>query len=361
MNELESEGYLLDLSENIPIPMNFAIADVKEPSKRKRNFSKTVDLPDTINNRSFFSGAFGLNVTDNSINFDSTAKTPAILKKNGVAILPNGLIKLNHVTRTNGNLTFNIELFSETVDIFLLLSSINISELDWSAYDHTLTQANISASWVATTGSGYYYPLIERGVSRPTLTTWRTTDFIPYVYFREVLTKCLDYAGVSYSSTFIDSTRFKSYVFGYGGGELPVVSAGDLNLQKVDIDAGDYTYSSGSFTTDIGVPTGTTQNVNATFNNFLFVDDTNFTYTTTQDTLNQFDDAKIYPQQTGNFNLQFSIGIDWAYNVGAMTWLTSQTPTLQVLRNGAILREQTACCSILALLLLVHLQRKSQQ
>ena len=335
MNELESDGYLLDLSEDIPIPMNFAIADVKDPSKRKRNFSKTVDLPDTINNRSFFSGAFGLNVTDDSINFDATAKTNAVLKKNGVAILPNGLIKLNHVTRTNGDLSFNIELFSETVDIFLLLSNINISELDWSGYDHTLTQANIVSSWTATAGSGYYYPLIERGVTRPSLTTWRTTDFIPYVYFREVLTKCLDYAGVSYSSTFIDSTRFKSFVFGYGGGELPVVTAADLNLQKVDIGSGDYTYSQSAYPTNIGLPDGATQNVNATFANYIYFNDTNFTSVTTQDTLNQFDDAKIYPQQTGNFNLQFTIGIDWAYNVGAMTWLTSQTPVLQVLRNGA--------------------------
>lgn len=340
MNELISNGYELDLTENIPVPLNYAIADVKDPSKRQRNFSKEIELPDTIVNRSFFSGAFGLNVTDNTINFDATAKTEAILKKNGIPILPNGLIKLNSVTRTNGNLKYSITLFSETVDIFLLLSNIRINELDWSAYDHTLTQANITASWSTASGSGYRYPLIERGVQRPQLTTWRTIDMIPYAHHKEVIEKCLDYAGVTFTSDFLDTTRAKNILFGYGGGELPEVTAGDINLQKVDIDNGDFSDSQSQYPTTIFLPNVAGQSVNANFNSVTF-DANNFTYTETQDTLDQYEDAVLYPQQTGNFNLQFTIGIDWAYGVGAMTWQTSQNPTIEILRNGAVIASST--------------------
>jgi len=247
MNELISNEYELDLSENIAIPLNFAIGDFLEPSKRQRHFSKEIVLPDTSNNRAFFASSFSLHVTDASINFDSTQSINAKLLKNGVPILPNGIIRLKEVIRLDKDLTFKIQLFSETIDIFNFLSNIKVNELDWSSYDHTLTQANITSSWLTIVGSGYVYPLIERGATRPALTTWRTTDMIPYVFHNDVLTKVLDYAGISYSSTFLDSSRYKHVLFGYGGGDLPEVTTADANLQKVDIDNGDYNFSQSTF------------------------------------------------------------------------------------------------------------------
>ena len=158
MNELIAQGFTLDLADNIAVPINYAIADIKDPTKRKRNFSKTIILPDTSNNRKFFGGAFSLHVTENAINFDATKKVEAVLKKNNVPIMTDAVIKLNKVTRKDKDLEFDITLFSESVDYFLLLSNILVNELDWSAYDHALTKANIEASWSATAGTGYYYP-----------------------------------------------------------------------------------------------------------------------------------------------------------------------------------------------------------
>jgi hypothetical protein len=340
MTELISDDYILDLKENVAVPVNFAIADVKDPSKRKRNFSKEIELPDTINNRAFFSGVFSLNVTDDGINFDATAKTNAILKKNGVPILPDAVIRLNSVIRRDKDLVFKVTLFSESVDIFLLLSNIRVNELDWSAYDHTLSQANIVTSWTAGVGSGYYYPLIERGTDRPTTTTWRTTDLLPYVYLKEALEKTLEFAGVSYSSTFLSSTRFENVLFGYGGGDIPTISATDIAQREVEVNTGDYTHTETLIPVEVSLPTTTDIGLVGNFTPSFF-NSGNTTYTEVTDGLDQFDDAKIYVQRTGNYLLEVSGGIDWSYSIGSMTFLSAGCPFLEIRRNGVVIGQMT--------------------
>lgn len=54
------DGTELDLSERVPFPLNYSIADAKEPQKRKRNYSKEIVLPGTQKNLSFFSSTYQL-------------------------------------------------------------------------------------------------------------------------------------------------------------------------------------------------------------------------------------------------------------------------------------------------------------
>jgi hypothetical protein len=334
MNQLLSDGFNIDLSEDIAIPMNFAIANVRDPSKRQRNFSKTVQLPDTTNNRNFFSGAFSLHVTDDTINFDATAKIEAQLLKNGVPILTKGLIKLNNVTRNHNDLQFEITLFSETIDAFLLLSQINVNELDWSDYTHTLTQANVAASWSAAAGTGYYYPLIERGNGRVG-TIWRLIDMIPYVYMHEVLIKILKYAGITYSSNFIDSARFKNILFGYGGGEINAVNPLELANRKIDYRNGNLAFSESVLATGPGLMN---TEVSSTFTPVTI---TNAVFTNLAeffDEYGQYQDGKITVQKTGNYNLNLRFPLAWLYTIGNnMQFESARAPIFDVLRNGSII------------------------
>ena len=61
-SKLVVNGYELDLSDNIAVPLNLSITDIKEPEKRKRSFSKTLTLEGTSNNMAFFIGAYALDV-----------------------------------------------------------------------------------------------------------------------------------------------------------------------------------------------------------------------------------------------------------------------------------------------------------
>lgn len=334
-DELIVNSVPLDLSEALPVPISFAIADVKDPSKRKQSFSKEVRLPDTMINRAFFTGSFGLTVTENGISFNATDKATVILKKRGVQVL-DGILKLDKVVVTNEVIEFICTVLSDSVDVFQLLSTINVNELDWSAYDHTLTRANIKASWVATAGTGYYYPLIERGNGRLGSTIWRTIDVMPYIYLREALSKALDWAGVTWDSDFLDTNQFKNILFGYGGGEIRTLSVSDQNDRKVDINAGDFNHSMNAFTySNISPFAVFSQPLSFQLNpNINPFDDAYFTSTEAQDILDQYSDGEINIQKTGNYTLSVGAVLDYVLTVGSMTFNQLINPKIRVYKNG---------------------------
>lgn len=240
MGELiTSSGISIDLAEDIPIPLNLSIADFREPEKRQRNFSKEIDLPGTIANQKFFASAFSLTKIGGAYDFNSSAKVNCTYYKNGLVIMRNAVLKLNTVVVLDGQITFKVGIFSDFVDLFLLLSTVEVGDLNWSAYTHTLTNANIAASWTTPIGQGYYYPLIERN-QRLGISKWKNTDMIPYVHLVDVFKKCMEFVGQSYTSTFLNSTRAKSILFGYGGGNFvdAAISPIEQNNRKVLLDNG---------------------------------------------------------------------------------------------------------------------------
>ena len=330
-DELICNGVSLDLSAVIPIPISYAIADVKEPSKRKKSFSKEITLPATMKNNAFFAGSFRYTATESSINFDATAKAEIVLKKRGVQVLK-GVIKLNSVSLEGNTPSYKCQVFAESVDVFLLLQNIAVNELDWSAYTHTLNRTNIKNSWTATAGSGYYYPLIDRR-QRLGATIWNTTDIVPYVYLREVLLKTLEFIGLTWDSDFLDSNLFKSILFGFGGGELKSQPASELNNRKVLLDNGDFNYS---YTVNFGgyiIPLAVDAFAPST-------NDSTFTATETQDIYNQHDLGEITIQQSGEYTLDIALVLDYVITTGNL-YNTYSSPALYVTKNGTTIYELT--------------------
>lgn len=327
IDELICNGVYLDVSDTIPIPISYAIADIKEPSKRKKSFSKEITLPATMKNNAFFAGVFRYTSTESNVNFDATAKAEIILNKRGIQVLK-GVLKLNSVVLDGMTPTYKCQIFAESVDIFLLLQNIAVNELDWSAYNHTLNRTNIKNSWTAAVGSGYYYPLIER---RPRLgaTIWNTTDLIPYVYLREVLVKIFEIVGLTWDSAFLDTTQFKNILFGYGGGVLKSISPTELNNRKIEIDNGDITWSITS--TPIFGTLGIY--VNDAFDSY-------FTETVTQDILSQYSDGEITIQQSGNYKIDLGLILDILITT-SNTSVNYTSPSIIIKRNGVIVDSLT--------------------
>jgi hypothetical protein len=233
ITRLTSQGFELDLTDGVATPLNYSISDIREPNKRKRNFSKEIVLPATMNNIEFFKGSFNLTLSGTGAFFDPTIQVEAQLYKDDFVVM-RGLIQLKSVTINNGSATFQVLIYSEAVDVFLSLSNIKVSELDWSAYNHTLNKTNIENTWATSNGSGYYYPMIDKG-NRPSNLVWRTTDFVPYVYLREAFIKCFEFAGIDITGAFVDSARFSQVLFGYGGGEIVSVPASVAAQRRVEI------------------------------------------------------------------------------------------------------------------------------
>ena len=262
-------GYELDLSESIAVPLNLSITDIKEPEKRKRSFSKTLTLEGTSNNMAFFIAAYSLDINileSTNIQFTPNLRYDCEFFKNDLRIFK-GKFKLNEVKINNGNYTFDCNLLSDAVDIFAKLKDKKLNELNWSMYDHQLSRNNVISSWfdkvqiegVATRNfgadsygyqpksQGYIYPLVDYGYVKPNNDSplnFRINQLYPFIYVKEAVKKCLDYAlegtniEVDYTTTFFTNENMKKLIYGFGGGEQMKLNADQINNYKVDLDGG---------------------------------------------------------------------------------------------------------------------------
>ena len=268
-SRLVVNGYELDLSDNIAVPLNLSITDIKEPEKRKRSFSKTLTLEGTSNNMAFFIGAYALDVSladSSNIQFTPNLRYDCEFFKNDLLIFK-GKFKLNEVKINNGDYTFDCNLLSDAVDIFAKLKDKKLNELNWSEYDHALSVTNIVNSWRTSVKKntvdtsnfgadsygyqpqsfGYIYPIIDYGYVKPANNSsgsFRLNQLYPFIYVKEAVKKCLDYAledtniEVDYTTTFFDNANMKKLIYGFGGGEQIKFNTNQLNSYKVDIDGG---------------------------------------------------------------------------------------------------------------------------
>jgi hypothetical protein len=371
MDELiTSSGISLDMAKGVPVPLNLAIADFREPDKRQRNFSKEIELPGTLANQKYFSSAFSLTQIGGAFDFNSSAKVNCTYYKNGIAILRNAVLKLNSVTILDEQITFKVGIYSDFVDVFLILSTIDVGDLDWSAYTHTLTNANIQASWSSPIGQGYYYPLIERN-QRLGVSKWKNTDMVPYVHLVEVFKKCMDFVGQQYDSNFLNTTRAKSILFGYGGGGYvdAAISPIEQNNRKVLLNNGAMDFAQDIFVDQQFDNNGSPiplANQTILFNSFsLSAPSINtgspaIVFNEVQDIYNQFAPNTFTAQRTGLYKMTLTGSIGQLFS-GQYDYVTGSggDTTIYYLKNGVpfplVNLVQTAADQTFALNLVVNL------
>src|SRR4030066_1011667 len=69
---LDNYSGTIDLMENLPLPLTYSIADVREPENRNHSYSKTITLPGSDLNNKVFNHLFKVGTfiqTSGTINF----------------------------------------------------------------------------------------------------------------------------------------------------------------------------------------------------------------------------------------------------------------------------------------------------
>jgi hypothetical protein len=249
--ELFINDRLVDLDQSIPFPLTFNISDIKDLTARKGNKSKTIKLPGTRRNHELMLSVFTLSSIDkisddesDFVDFDPSIKATARYYQNGLLEF-NGMAQLMECTLSNGVWTFDVTLVSDTIDYIARLQKIKVNELGWSEYNHALTLVNQQNSWSGLIeengspayvysspdwdGRGYYYGLIDYGYTRPTPSTFGVEHIPPQVFVYEVLEKAFAYAGITWTSTFMESQLFKRLLLAYAGGDLPTIDSTQSN------------------------------------------------------------------------------------------------------------------------------------
>lgn len=252
-NYLYIDGEQVDLDNEIPMPISYSVGDFKNPENRRRSVSKTITVQGTQRNKRIFASAYNLSLTNEigslGFEFNPNAKVGARYLRKGVTIFE-GLVRLLNVKIDNGAYSFEIVLFSDIVNIIKQMNDINVSELDWSEYNHELNETNVSNSWSASVikngvvtpnytagkplGFGYWYPVIDYAYNNRNLMQIGIENLIPYVYVKETFEKCFENIGYTLDSKFLNEDMIKALTWGFGGGEKENLPAPDVADRQVN-------------------------------------------------------------------------------------------------------------------------------
>jgi len=267
--QLVANGEILDLFKDEDILLSDNVTGLFDLGIIPADFTRQITLPGTKKNNAFFEHVYDISVY-NPDTFATNIKVPAYLDFGGL-YLSQGYLQLNKV-----NVFANKFIDSYEVTVYGAVSSfareINRSYLTdlttLSAYNHTSSYTNISASWAGELFSGsIVYPLAEYGqrleFTKGNLNQFgvddiagalSTQDFKPAIKAKIVLDAIFNEAGYSYSSSFIDNGGLDDiYLLCNRALRYPVYS--DVNLETYGvIKVGAIT---GSGMTDVQLPADT--------------------------------------------------------------------------------------------------------
>lgn len=235
------EGREVDLDSDVIIPINYAIADVRNPEAKNSNFTKTISLPGTTNNNEIFSFLFNTSVTVNSsgtyqydLGFDPNLKSECVIAYEGAEIFK-GYLELNKIVKLDDySVRYEVTCTGNLVNLFFSIGEKFLSDVQLSEYNHNYTYDVQKASWnnyiykngvtqSYALGDGYVYPYIDYATNNDT--DWKVTDFKPAVYVYTILKKIFNSEGFTWSSTFLESNLFKSLIIPFTQGQALLSTA----------------------------------------------------------------------------------------------------------------------------------------
>jgi hypothetical protein len=227
---ITAEGKPLDTFDDFGISLNYQIEDILDVTKRKTNFSKTIELPGTPNNNLFFEQIFDVNV--DSTNFNPNISIPANIRIGDNEIL-NGRLQLLNIIIDNKDIRYEVIVAGSLRDIMSTFQDYYLSDLEFSKYNHTRDRDTIIKSWdyiqqvygVPTqleSGEGYVYPYIVNGQSDDFLNKWYIYDAQPAVYVKTLMDELFRFSDYTYTSNFFESDYFKKLIIPYNEGTLQI-------------------------------------------------------------------------------------------------------------------------------------------
>ena len=228
MGEVLIEGRRLDVKEGLDFSFNYSIADVRDPNKRSTEYSKTIQCPGTPSNDELFGNIWDVNISNShdstglnvDANFNPNKKAEARVISDGVEVMV-GVVQLRGITILNGKLDYEVVFIGNLISFFSVINKSKLRSIDFSDLDHTYDRSTISLSWL--NSEGYTYPMIDYGDdfdSDNGMKVWRVRQFRPALFVKTIWDRIFDFAGFTYTSSFLDSSPFDNLIVPFSGEKL---------------------------------------------------------------------------------------------------------------------------------------------
>jgi len=250
---------ILDLYEDETIPLTLSVDDFKDVATKTQSYSKAFHLPATKKNNRIFGNLFEITKASGLYTFNPYKKTSVMLKENGFIVFE-GFLKLIDIVDKKGEISYNVNLYSDSVALMDAMKDLTFADLNLSELDHTYNLTSIEASQTgalpllnplqadsfagasgATTTSVLKYPFVNwSGSIKRNATSAQVSDgatagrpslkkledgFRPFINVKYLVDNIFKDAGFTYSSAFFDSTDFSKLYMDFNWGENPDGSA----------------------------------------------------------------------------------------------------------------------------------------
>lgn len=211
--EIFIEGRRVDLGEDVKIPVNLGLTDIKDINTRKTEFTKTVKLLGTTNNMKVFGDIFDITVS-NGFNAKRKARA-SILTSDSIVI--NGYVQLLDIQSLGENVTFEVVFYGTLGDLISNLGEKEIADIeDGQELSHEYSLLNVYDSWEL--DLPFKYPLADYGVNNIfEHRKMNVAGLFPSVKLKWYIDKIFKEAGYVYKSNFFNSKSFDSIYIPYNG------------------------------------------------------------------------------------------------------------------------------------------------
>ena len=129
--ELYDGQVICDLYQEEDIPLTLSIDDFKNVAEQVQSYSKDFNLPATKRNNQIFNNMFEVTRADDGLIFNPYVKTKCVLKEDGF-ILFEGYLRMIDVKDKEGEISYNVNLYSEVIALADVLKDATFSELDFT-------------------------------------------------------------------------------------------------------------------------------------------------------------------------------------------------------------------------------------
>lgn len=218
MVRIQLQNGYLDTKEGTVFPLNFAVGDIRDFTKRTGTFSKTITLVGNKNNNELLNHYYDVNISAGT--FDINAITQCSVIQNGVPILEDALLQLLSVKKSQQTdayeqgVEYEVLIKDTRIEFFTAITNAELTDLDFTDLNHTFDAASIIGTFNNTVADGFKYVM-----PFDTDNILNVRQFKPAIYAKTYFDRIFSTAGFQYEWSDLAAARFDKLLIPYNGDE----------------------------------------------------------------------------------------------------------------------------------------------
>jgi hypothetical protein len=222
---LDTNAGYLEVLDGTTFPVNFAVGDIRDLSKRTGTFTKSITLAGTKNNAKMLNHYYDLNVQSGT--FDINKRQRCSVLQNNVVIIQEAYLQLISVNKTQNNLTeddkvtYTVQIKDAAGNFFTDITGKELTDLEIVLQTPLLYTAQEQVnSWPHTYQNIYKYILpYNNDPNNPVTNQWNWKTLHPAIFAKWYWDKIHETSGYTYEwlEQFTPEIQFDKLLIPFNG------------------------------------------------------------------------------------------------------------------------------------------------